>query len=592
MTVVIDVFDDERVLVNSDQPFRDKELINSLPGAKYDVHEHRWLAPLTWATCVGMRGIFDDRLIVGDKLAQWAWNEYESRIKPAIELRQAWDADGDEKLYPFQRAGVQFLAYARRALLCDEMGTGKTIQAIRTLAELTSRGENVFPAIVVAPNNMVLTWKKEIETWWPGLIVHTVKGSATARRKILEQPGHVFVMNWEGVRSHSRLSGYGSIRLKRCVKCDSTLADVPSNSQSRCENCKKELNKIPWRTVIADEAHRMKDPKAKQTRAVWALRTDETKFVYCLTGTAVANAPHDLWPALHLISKHEFPSRQKYIDRYCLLSYNPFGPMKVIGLKEDVKDEFFTVIDPRMRRMPKAAVLPFLPKKTYSTRYVEMSTKQQRAYKQMEDGLVAALDQGITVAANPLVQLTRLSQFASAYAEVDENGDARLSMPSNKVDTLVELLDELGDEPVVVFAQSRQLIELAAAKLKSMEISYGMIVGGQTADEREWNKTEFQDGRFRAILCTIAAGGIGITLTRAGTAIFLQRSWSMVDNSQAEDRVHRIGSEIHDKIEIIDIVSIGTVEERQRVVLEGKLDRLEEVMRDRETLMRVLGAKP
>lgn len=92
-------------------------------------------------------------------------------------------------------------------------------------------------------------------------------------------------------------------------------------------------------------------------------------------------------------------------------------------------------------------------------------------------------------------------------------------------------------------------------------------------------------------MCTIAAGGIGITLTRAATAIFLQRSWSMVDNSQAEDRVHRIGSEVHDKITIIDVVSTGTVEERQRVVLGNKLERLEEVMRDRETLRRVLGAK-
>lgn len=589
MTVVIDVFDDNRISVNSDQPFRDKELINSLPGASYDLKEHRWLAPLTWAACVTMRGIFDDRLVVGDKLAQWSWNEYESRIKPALELRQAWDAEGTDDLYPFQRAGVQFLAYARRALLCDEMGTGKTVQTIRTLAELHKRGEKVFPAIVVAPNNMVLTWKKEIDHWWPGLKVNVVKGSAKARREILDDPAHIYVINWEGVRSHSRLSGYGSIRLKRCIKCDSTLADVPANSQSRCEWCKKELNLRTWRTVIADEAHRMKDPKAKQTRAVWSLRTDGTEFIFCLTGTAIANAPHDMWPALHLISKEEHPSRQKYIDRYCLLSYNPFGPMKVIGLKEDAKKEFFSVVDPRMRRMPKDAVLPFLPKKTYSTRYVEMSAKQAKAYAQMEDGLVAALDQGITVAANPLVQLTRLSQFASAYAEVDENGDAKLSMPSNKIDTLVEILDELGDDPVVVFAQSRQLIELASQKLTSLDVSHGLIVGGQTPDEREWNKTQFQDGRTRAILCTIAAGGIGITLTRAGTAVFLQRSWSMVDNSQAEDRVHRIGSEIHDKVEIIDIVSVNTVEERQRIVLDNKMDRLEEVMRDRETLMRVLG---
>ena len=144
------------------------------------------------------------------------------------------------------------------------------------------------------------------------------------------------------------------------------------------------------------------------------------------------------------------------------------------------------------------------------------------------------------------------------------------------------------DEPAVVFAQSRQLIELAAKRLDKEKISYTMIVGGQSADEREASKTSFQDGKVRVILCTIAAGGIGITLTRAGTAIFLQRSWSMVDNAQAEDRVHRIGSEIHDKINIIDILSIGTLEERQRLVLSTKEERLEEVLRDRDTLARLL----
>lgn len=589
--VLVEVYDDRRILITSGDPFRDKELIKMLPGARYDVHEHRWFAPLTWPTCLQLRGVFGDRLQIGPGLVEWSNSEWNNRVQPAMELRAAWDTEGAPDLYPFQRAGVQFLAYARRALLCDEMGTGKTIQTIRTLAEFVRRGENPFPAIVVAPNNMTLTWRKEFEKWYPGVKVNVVKGSAAKRREILADPAHVYVINWEGLRAHTRLAPYGQIRLKRCTNCDPTLADVPSNSPGRCEHCPKELNTRTWVTVIADEAHRMKNPQAKQTRACWSLRTADTQFVYGLTGTAIANAPHDLWPALHLLSKEEWPSRVKYIDRYCLQSWNPFGPMTVIGIEPTTKDEFFRAVDPRMRRMPKEAVLPFLPKKTYTERYVEMSVKQARVYKQMENELIALLDEGVTVSVNALTQLTRLSQFASAYAELNEQGEVRLASPSNKVDALVEILDELGNESVVVFAQSRQLIDLAAKKLADLGVSYGMIVGGQTPDEREWHKNQFQEGNVRVILCTIAAGGIGITLTRAGTAVFLQRSWSMVDNSQAEDRVHRIGSEIHDKIQIIDVISTGTVEERQRVVLGNKLDRLEEIMRDKDTLRRVLGDK-
>lgn len=606
--VLVDVYDADRILITSSNPFRDKELIKMLPGASYDLKEHRWFAPLTWPVCLQLRGIFGNRLLIGDKLIEWAQNERATRVDPAIKSRLAFALDDNDhspeaevirswhsvrtaRLYPYQESGVKFLYTAGRALLCDEPGTGKTPMAIHTLKLAWAMGNNPFPIIVVAPNNMTITWQKEFATWWPELIVSIIKGSAAKRREIIDTPAHAYIINYEGLRAHTRLQAYPGVRLKRCIECDGTLADIPANSQARCEWCKKELNRREWKSIIVDEAHRMKNPKAKQTMACWALRSPFTEYIYCLTGTAIANAPHDMWPALHMIAREEWPSRSKYIDRYCLLTYNVFGGMNIIGIRYDTKDEFFMAIDPRMRRMPKEAVLPFLPRKTYSTRYVEMSTKQTRAYKQMENDLIALLEEGLTVAVNPLTQLTRLMQFASAYAEMDDQGEVKLSMPSNKVDALVEILEELGDEPVVVFAQSRQLIELAAKKLTELKITYGMIVGGQTPDEREWNKTQFQSGKFRAILCTIAAGGIGITLTRAATAIFMQRSWSMVDNSQAEDRVHRIGSEIHDKVTIVDIISMGTVEERQRIVLGNKLERLEEVMRDRETLRRVLGAK-
>jgi SNF2 family DNA or RNA helicase len=596
MTILVEQADATQVFILSDYPMRDKELIKTLPGAHYDIHDHKWYAPLTWATCRALRGIFGDKLEVGALLYDWAWEERRSRVDPAIEMRAATEADGDPDLYGFQRAGVAFMTFVDKndcsaVALCDDMGTGKTVQTIRALAKHMREGRVVFPTIVVAPNNMTIQWRKEFEKWMPGVRARVVKGSAKQRRDIIAEGADVLIINYEGVRAHSRLTGYGSIRLKRCVVCDPTLADVPSNAQSRCENCPKELNRIGFKTVIVDEAHRMKDPKAKQTRACWSLVSEATKFKYTLTGTPIANAPHDFWPILHFLSPAEFPSRTKYVDRYCLASYNMWGGLTVIGLRDDTQAEFFSIVDPRLRRMPKEAVLPQLPKKTYSQRYVEMTKEQESAYRQMESGLIAMIGEGeLAIAANPLVQLTRLMQFSSAYAQVNDSGEVKLSMPSNKIAGLMDLLNDMGEEPLVVFAQSRQLIELAGDALAKADISHGFIVGGQKPDEREAAKDAFQAGHTRVILCTIAAGGIGITLTRAAAACFLQRSWSMVDDKQAEDRVHRIGSEIHDKIEIIDIISPNTIEERQRVMLEAKGDRLEELVRDKSTLLRLLGA--
>lgn len=593
--ITAEKLDDKYIVLTSDYPMRDREQLRSIPGSKYNMKSHIWTAPLSWSSCVALRSMFQEDLVVGEKLTAWSVELFETKLKPAMEMRQAWDDpalnDIFPDLYPFQRSGVSFLTAVRRALLCDEMGTGKTPQTIRTLANIARLGDNPFPAIVVAPNNMTLTWKKEIERWWPGVQAAVIKGSVKQRRDIIaDRSNHVLIINFEGVRGHTKLAGYGSIRLKRCYLCDPLMPNDRDHQPTRCEVHPKELNEIQWKTIVVDEAHRMKDPSTKQSRAIKALRTDFTENIFGLTGTAIADSPEDLWTILNLIDPREFPSRNEFIERYCLKYEDFWGTLKVLGLNPTTREEFFKIVDPKFRRMPKEAVLPFLPKKTYSRRYVEMSAKQAKAYKQMDDNQIAIIgehDTAVTVAANPLTELTRLTQFSSAYAEINEEGEVRLAKPSNKLDALKEILDDTGDEPAVVFAQSRQLIELAAKDLKTAGISFSMIVGGQSPDEREEAKDAFQNGLVRVILCTIAAGGIGITLTRSNRCIFLQRSWSMIDNKQAEDRVHRIGSEIHDKIEIIDIISVGTVEESQHAALMGKEERLQEIMRDEETVRRV-----
>src|SRR5947209_3703378 len=419
----------------------DANLAQTIPGGKYDTDLHRWTAPLTWSTCKALRGIFGERLALGPMFEEWAVVEYREHIYPALISRLEMDAPGDPDLYPFQRAGVQFLATATRALLCDEMGTGKTVQAIRTLAELVRRGENPFPALVICPNTLKRTWEAEFKKWWPGLEVTVADGGGQKKRKAITEAPYVCIINWESLRMFSRLAPYGSIRLRRCWVCDPTLQEGdPTGKPQYCERCRKELNQREWVTVIADEAHRMKDPKAKQTRAAWSCVTPATKFRFALTGTPIANSPIDLWPALHLIDGKSWPARSAYIDRYCLVTTNPWsGGISVVGIRPEMRQEFFEVIDPQMRRMPKEAVLPFLPPKTYINRYTDMTAKQAKAYKQMEDNLVTQLDHGLLVAMNPLVQLTRLVQFASAYAELNEAGDLRLDLPSCKIDALVEV---------------------------------------------------------------------------------------------------------------------------------------------------------
>jgi SWI/SNF-related matrix-associated actin-dependent regulator 1 of chromatin subfamily A len=593
----------EHIIINAE--WRLKEVCRALPGSKWDSDKNVWRIPVSWTGCLSLRSTFGQQLEIGPKLAEWAKNEKSTRIDPSNFLREVETMDdGDADLFPHQRAGVEFLSTARRALLADEPGLGKTAQAIRALKRLQDRGEQVFPALIICPNTLKTNWEREFDRWWPGIDVQVIKGSATQRRKAFDHEAQVYVINWESLRTHSKLLSYGSIALARCTECGGHDSKITA---SRCEVHQRELNTIDFKSVVADEIHRSKDPKSKQTRAFWAA-SGNADIRFALTGTPIANTVVDLWPILHWLDAKEWPSKTKWLDRYVNTMMNAFGGLMILGLKPAMESEFFAGIHPRMRRMLKQKVLPWLPEVINDRRDVEMGAKQAKAYKQMLENMIAelnttpeerfheAFEQGetdIVVAPNPLTQTMRLLQFASSYGTmelVDGQEKMILSDPSCKVDALMDDIEsgDFGDDSVAVCAVSRQLIELLSARLTKEKIAHGLITGAQSGDERQRAIDDFQAGRTKWILFTAQAGGVGVTLTTARRLVMLQRPWSLVDYKQALDRVHRIGSEIHDSILITDYVTEGTIEERVIEALDGKSENFQQVVRDKEQLLKLL----
>jgi SNF2 family DNA or RNA helicase len=588
--VDIDSKSDKYIAINAE--WRYKELCKSLPGSKWSNDEQTWRVPLSWTSCLALRSTFKDDLELGENLTAWATNELNTRITPSNDLRELEEADGAEDLFPHQRAGVQFLATAKRALLADEPGLGKTAQAIRALKELEDRGEEAFPALIVCPNTLKKNWAREFATWYPDKTIQIIKGTATQRKKQFDTNADVYVINWESLRSHSRLAPYGSVALARCPECGGHSEKV---TLSKCEVHKRELNEIEFKSVVADEIHRSKDPKSKQTRALWAASGD-AEIRFALTGTPIAKDVVDLWSILHWIAPEEWPSKTKWIDRMIDTMMNAFGGMMVIGVKPHMQDEFYKTVNPHMRRMLKARVLPWLPPVMSERRDIEMSTKQKKAYEQMRDTMIAEIETGdAIVAPSVLTQMIRLLQLSSSYADVtvdplDGSTKVTLAAPSCKVDALMDDIKsgDFGDDSIAVCAVSRQLIELASAELTKAKIPHGLITGAQSEDERQKAIDDFQSGKIKWILFTAQAGGVGVTLTAARRLIMLQRPWSLVDHRQALDRVHRIGSEIHDSIVITDYVTEGTVEERVLQVLETKADNFEQIVRDKDQILKML----
>ena len=587
--------------------FSDRYLIRQLPGASYHKDTQTWRCKRSWAACLTLRGLFREELRIGPQLVEWASAERLSRIDPAMALRDALHAEqldgsqiqqviriiardieslrqggGQRRLFGYQRADVAYLALARHGILANPPGLGKTGSAIRTLQVLSCMGEAVFPALVITPNTVKRTWEDEARKWAPDIAVSVIDGPAGKRRKAIEADADLYVVNWEAMRVHSRLSAYGAMAL------------------TEEERTPRELNQKQFRTVIADEAHRARDAHAKQTRAMWSLM-HAAEFRYLLTGTPVVSNMGDLWSLLHAVEPEGFPAKTKYIERWARVELGFFGGAEILGLNPETADEFRAVTEPLYRRIPKEAALPQLPPKLdVMYRYCDMSLPQARLYQAMEKDMITEMQGDIISAANGLAKLTRLLQFAAASAETYEDTVAdketgedkvitrvRLKMPSSKVDDLVDLLDETDEEPLVAVAVSTQLIRLAAARLAKADISCGVITGDVSTDDRQEYIRQFQAGEIRVMLMNIDAGGEGITLTRASRILFMQRSWSKVKNEQVEDRLHRIGQEA--PVQVIDQIAPGTVEYRKLDILADKGERIEEIVRDHAALLRLLG---
>lgn len=625
----------------------EKELIKSIPGSRWAADEKIWTVPRTWAACLQLRGVFGATLEVGEKLAEWSWSEFETRVQPSLALREKIDRvdNGyDLQLYDFQTAGAEFMFTAHEGLLGDDLGMGKTAQILAAI-ERAERDEpgSALPALVICPNTVKTGWEKQIHKWKINANPYVVTGGAAGRRKIIDQarkdPRAVVITNIESVRLLSRLAPFGSIRLTRCRVCDPRHGQE-AITPAKCEVHQKELNNFGFRTVILDEAHRCKDPSSKQTRACWAIAHHPTvNYRWALTGTPIANHVGDLWAIMHFLSPSEYPTKSRFVDRYGLQAWNAFGGMDIVGINPEHREEFYKILDARFRRTAKALVLRQLPRVVRMTRWVNMSAKQAHAYTELERRLITRLESGeVLIAPNNLVNATRLLQLSSSYCDVEwveqfivakhmckcgktshgihvnscpnfgsqrcwchatgqtqhdadcpqrYNVVVTLTEPSPKLDAMMEDLESMGDKPVIIAAMSRQLIELAGKRLDKAKISHGYITGAVDEYTRQITIQRFRANQIRVVLMTIGAGGTGVDgLQHADTMICLQRSWSMIENVQVDGRVDRIGSEKHDSVTIIDYVTRGTIEETtQHPRLIEKYERLEEINRDRERLI-------
>jgi SNF2 family DNA or RNA helicase len=550
-------------------------------------------APLTWPLVVQLSAAFGSAFVPGTALTNWIEGQIRLRHPPTGQS-VAYAPPNGLTPYPWQTEAQRMIGDLGSALITDEPGTGKTASTILGLCERWIRSEELGPwangpVIVVCPNSVVDPWVQAWRDWAPHIRVVAWRGSP-AKRIGLHGIADVYVTSYETARQ-----------------------DAPPASGAHGKRLAP-LVELGAGALVIDECHLIKNNQSLRSSAVRRLATKVTTKggpVIALSGTPITHHPGDLWPTLDALAHDAWPAKGRWVNRYCLTlpGANEDGGDQVLGLHPAAEAEFRMTLLGQHRRVAKADVLGSLPPKVYSVRTVELPTSPKggwrKVYDDFEDRMLAELPDGSELSVmDTLSVLGHLRQLSSAAADVDisygpdvdeRTGDLKrhvhleLKTPSWKVDALLELLEERAEEQVVAFAPSRQLTMLAGAAATRAGRRVGYVVGAQSPAERTEAVRAFQAGELDLICATTGAGGVGITLTAARTCVFLQRPWSIVESIQAEDRCHRIGSEIHDSVEIVDIVAKDTLDTRVRSVLKQRADQLSKLLEDPRIVTELLG---
>jgi SNF2 family DNA or RNA helicase len=490
--------------------------------------------PLTWANLVQLSRTLPGATWDG-ALELWAAEQVIARTTTGEPLRYSLP-DG-LKAYPWQSEAAGQFARLGGNMYSDDPGTGKTISALLAVVERELRHGDALPALVVSPGSVCTPWQEAARRWLPRVPVTSYRGL----RRSLNHPVGVFVTSY----------------------------DILARDADK-------LAAVQWGTLVLDEHHMIKNRSAKRTQAATKL-AHHTNHAIALSGTPLTHSPDDVFATLRVLDRDTWPDHSRFVNRYCDTAADDYGE-RVVGLRADREPEFYAAMAGSWRRVTKADALPFLPPKVYSRRTVAMPDKWRRAYDDFAATMSANLpDGGELDVMNVLTQLAGLMAMTAGPCRVEYEPNADPNRPDHvhvilepgswKVAALAEVLAERPDQQVLVFSPSRQLIDLAAAMLAENRISHAMVVGAQSHKARDAEVAAFQGGTRRVMLATTQAGGVGLTMTAASTVVFLSRPFSLVDALQAEDRAHRIGSERHESIEIVDIVTENSIDQRVAAIL-------------------------
>ena len=465
-------------------------------------------------------------------------------------------------LYPFQRHGVEWLSTRFGGLLGDEMGLGKTVS---TLCAIPAGA----PVLVICPAVMKHTWIEETKRWRPSLRASMLSGQDAFR---WPEPGELLAINYD-VLPRVHLESCKRFKTWECPGCHPTDRSVHKagckiSTKTWCRGCASDLG-LPHEgtVVVGDEIHvcRNQDTlRSEATRAIVRKARERGGRSYILSGTPVQNRPEEMWNVLDIadLAREAFGTWGRFVKLFggtpkTIETYDRKEKRRTVkragySWSGVVEPEAADLLQRVMLRRLRKDVLPDLPKATFRTFPVEVD---KRALKKCDDALQKVGGLGA------LLELVNKGKHG-----ITEISSVRAILAEAKTPALIKLIEsdyEESSEPVVVFSAHRYPVDKLGERP-----GWEAITGDVSAKRRGEIVEAFQAGALKGVALTIAAGGVGITLTRACFMVFVDLAWSPAENAQARDRIVRIGQER--PVLVTNLVARHPLDERVSEILEQK----------------------
>lgn len=414
-----------------------------------------------------------------------------------------------------------------RALIADDMGLGKSLQALMAAKELDAK-----PVLVVCPAPLKINWQRECYKHF-GIRAEILEGTK-APRKGFRRFAPITIVNYEILKFWRKYIDFMGVEL-----------------------------------LILDEAHYLKNPEAKRTILTKQI-SEGVPCVLALTGTPIVNIPAELWPILNIVQPNLFPSKMRFYRRYCNPQLKPWG-WEFKGATN--VEELHKILNAKvMLRRKKEDVLSQLPPQTISV--VPLPLERRREYNKALNEFVnwVALNYGKGRArkaakAERLVQMGYLKRLAA---------ELKLKYVFDWIDNY---FNETEDK-LAVFAIHKSIIKQIHQRYYRTSV---VVDGSVTGRKRMQAVDQFNDNRkTRLFIGEYRAAGAGFSLA-APAAACVEIAWNPATHAQAMARIHGLGRGVEGKVSsAYFLVGVDTIEEKLCALNQDKAETFNALIDGRE----------